>query len=231
MRKMAMVEMNKKCKWGCVIILSCLLMSCSGDDDYHYPSVQLEFLTAYSNAEGKLQSVLTDEGKLLSVVEDLTNSSVKADTAVRIVSYYEKVTDDTGAEGGKLYAVSQAISSVPLPTETFTEGVKTKASEVMSSWLGYNYLNVVLTLKQQGQHTLGFVEEEFSIDSSNGCATARVMLYHDATSDVEDYTKRAYLSIPLKQYLTEEVKRLFVYFSLYTDSETVETYEFTYEAG
>ena len=54
--------MKKYCDWWLLPLLACLLTGC-GDDDYHYPSVKLEFLTAFSGADGYLQSVVTDEGE------------------------------------------------------------------------------------------------------------------------------------------------------------------------
>ena len=55
--------MKKYCDWWLLPLLACLLAGC-GDDDYHYPSVKLEFLTAFSGAGGYLRSVVTDEGNL-----------------------------------------------------------------------------------------------------------------------------------------------------------------------
>ena len=51
-------------------VLVFMLVSCGDDDDYHYPSVKLDFLTAQAGADGSLQSVLTDEGETLAIVED-----------------------------------------------------------------------------------------------------------------------------------------------------------------
>ncbi len=55
--------MKKYCDWWLLPLLACLLAGC-GDDDYHYPSVKLEFLTAFSGADGYLRSVVTDERNL-----------------------------------------------------------------------------------------------------------------------------------------------------------------------
>ena len=65
--------MKKYCDWWLLPLLACLLAGC-GDDDYHYPSVKLEFLTAFSGADGYLRSVVTDEGETLPVVEDKTKT-------------------------------------------------------------------------------------------------------------------------------------------------------------
>ena len=77
--------MKKHCCSLLVVLLSCLLASC-GDDDYRYPSVKQDFLTAFSGTDGRLESVLTDEGERLRIVEGASGLRVSADTAVRIVA-------------------------------------------------------------------------------------------------------------------------------------------------
>ena len=74
--------MKKYCDWWLLPLLACLLAGC-GDDDYHYPSVKLEFLTAFSGADGYLRSVVTDEGETLPVVEDKTKTKIEANASVR----------------------------------------------------------------------------------------------------------------------------------------------------
>ena len=147
---------------------------------------------------------------------------------MRVISNYGLETAADGGEGVRLYALSKAIAPLPKPADSFKGGVKTKPADVTSIWLGCGYLNMVLSVKQQAVHTLGFVEDEVTVDDK-GCATVRLTLYHDATSDVEDYTKRAYASVPLRQYLADEdVRSLRVYFSVHTtdSDEGVKTYEF-----
>ena len=74
--------MKKYCDWWLLPLLACLLAGC-GDDDYHYPSVKLEFLTAFSGADGYLRSVVTDEGETLPVVEDKTKTITGGFRAIR----------------------------------------------------------------------------------------------------------------------------------------------------
>ena len=104
--------MKKHCCSLLVVLLSCLLASC-GDDDYRYPSVKQDFLTAFSGMDGRLESVL-------------------ADTAVRIVANYETLAiGDGDVAGAKLYALLQTVSPVPLAAAEFEEGVKTEPSEIL----------------------------------------------------------------------------------------------------
>ena len=95
--------------WGLLF-----LMTACGDDDYYYPSVRQDFLTAFSGADGRLETVLTDEGETFRVVEDASGMRVGADAAIRIVANYETLTTDDKVAGVKLYALLQAISPVPL---------------------------------------------------------------------------------------------------------------------
>lgn len=206
-----------------VVVLLCLFVSC-GDDDYHYPSVKQDFLTAFSGSDGRLESVLTDEGETFQIVEDASGLRVNADTAIRIVANYETLIADNDVIGGKLYALLQTVSPVPLAAAEFEGGVKTEPSEIQSIWLGYGYLNIVLKVKQQGKHLFHFVEDEVVVDRDNGRVTVQLTLYHDISSIVQDYSKRAYLSVPLKQYMADGIKDMSVYFRIYTYSDRFKTY-------
>ncbi len=220
--------MKKDCLYGLMFLLAALSASCGDNDDYHYPSVRLEFLTAYSGADGTLQSVQTDDGARYTVLADDSDTRINADSLVRIICNYGLEPASDGGKGVHLYALSKAISPLPIPADSFKDGVKTKPADVTSIWLGYGYLNMVLSVKQQKVHTLGFVEDEVTV-GDGGCATVRLTLFHDTTSDVEDYSKRAYVSVPLRQYLdNEDVHSLRVYFSVHTtgSDEGVKTYEF-----
>ena len=209
------------------LLLLCLSAACS-DDDYHYPSVKLEFLTAYSGNDGKLSSVVTDDGIAYPVVQDDSNSRITADSLVRIISNYEAVTADDGTTGVRLYALSAAIAPLPRTADKFKEGVKNEPADIQSIWMGHDYLNMVLTVKQEGKHGLAFVEDGVEIDAETQTTTVRLTLYHEVQSTTEAYTKRAYLSIPLKQYATEGTEKVLVHFTLYTDEESTKTYAFTY---
>lgn len=215
--------MKKYCCGLLVVVLLCLFVSC-GDDDYHYPSVKQDFLTAFSGSDGRLESVLTDEGETFQIVEDASGLRVNADTVIRIVANYETLVTDNDVIGGKLYALLQAVSPIPLAAAEFEGGVKTEPSEIQSIWLGYGYLNIVLKVKQQGKHLFHFVEDEVAVDRDSGRVTVQLTLYHDISSIVQDYSKRAYLSVPLKQYMTDGIKDMSVYFRIYTYSDRFKTY-------
>ena len=95
--------------YGCLLGMLCLLLTACGEDSYHYPSVKLEFLTAYSGGDGALERVLTDDGEEYAVLVDDSHLHIRPDSLVRIVSNYEWVHNE-GDEGVHLYAVSAAPS-------------------------------------------------------------------------------------------------------------------------
>ena len=77
--------MKKYCDWWLLPLLACLLTGC-GDDDYHYPSVKLEFLTAFSGADGYLRSVVTDdviESPQSIVIPEAANREISATVVLK----------------------------------------------------------------------------------------------------------------------------------------------------
>ncbi|MCD8310211.1 MAG: NigD-like protein [Prevotellaceae bacterium] len=210
------------------LLAATLSLTACSDDDYHYPSVKLEFLTAYSDADGTLSSVLTDDGELLPIVENASSLTTKADTILRIVANYETLTQAGGTTGAKIYSLARAFSSIPVKAEEFEDDIITLPTEMVSIWPGLEYLNIVLTAKQQGTHTFAYIEQAATDASNAGTRSVQLLLYHDCTTDVEDYSKRAYLSVPLKPYLTRDVRELVITLTLYTDAGTWDTYTTTY---
>lgn len=208
-------------------MFACLLAAC-GEDEYHYPPVKLEFLTAHAGADGNLHSILTDEGKTYTVVEDATNSNVEANSSVRMVSNYGPMVASDGTSGVKLYAAMRTVSPVPQLAEEFEEGVRTDPADVLSIWMGIDYLNIIVNVKAQGgKHTFHFIEDKVAADAETGHKDVHLTLYHDAAGDT-GYTQRAYLSVPLRQYAAEGTEKVTVHFSLHTYSGEIKTYDFDY---
>lgn len=175
-----------------LVLLIALLAACS-DDEYHYPSVKLEFLTARSDANGRLAWVTTDQGETYTVKQDDSQLKVGADSTLRIISQYE-----VEAEGVRLYAVGRPVSPLPLPSDAFKEGVVTDPVELIAVWEGLQYLNLMVNVREpQGVHSFHFVEEQFENSELH------LRLYHKSGSDIQAYGQRVYLSIPLADYLAK----------------------------
>lgn len=215
-------------KSGIILItLILLLCGCNDDNDYHYPSVKLEFLTATSDAKGRLTEVVTDKGMRYQVLVDGSKLKLPGDTLLRIVTNYEEITQD-GESGVQLYGALIPISNVPIAADEFKEGILTDAADVQSIWMGLDYLNMMLQVKaQDAKHTFAFVEEEVMTDEAGKHKVVHLSLYHDADDDLQAYTQRAYASIPLRHYATEGIEQVTIHFSLQTYSGR-KTYEFEY---
>lgn len=211
----------------------CLLLSLVGlwtacaDDDYHYPSVSLEFMTASTNSNGYLQTVQADDGTVYEVMNAVAAPHLAADSTLRIVANYAREPLDDGSTGALLYEAQTAISPVPCAPDAFAEGVKADPASVLSIWMGLDYLNLVLEIQcADGAHAFHFVEERID-DLAPGRREVSLSLYHDAGDDPAYYTRRVYLSVPLRQYAADGGSST-IRFSLRNYAGETETYTFDY---
>jgi hypothetical protein len=211
----------KTIKWyqtGWLYALLLLLMSACKDDDYHYPSVQLEFVTVEAGADGKVETLIPDSGDPLPVSNDRSNSSITANSRRRALSQYVVVGSGVTATAD-IYSLQSPIVPVPKPADdpAFKNGIKHDPVDVTSIWMGRNYLNIRLEVKvNTGKgHVFGIVEDRSKLDS-DGIVT--LLLYYDNGGDAEYYNRDAYLSVPLSQYVSTEnpQRKLTVQFEYYT---------------
>lgn len=207
--------------WGLLFLLT----AC-GEDDYYYPSVKLEFVTIEAGEDGRIQTLLPDKGASLPVLEDRTGSAISPNTSRRVMSNYEVLSG-----GVKIYSLQSLITPVPKPEDdpVYENGVKTDPVEVVSIWLGRDYLNMILNLKvSTGKgHTFGIVEDTSELETKG---IVDMLLYHDANSDEEYYNRRAYISVPLSQYIdTNNPKQIKIKFNTCKKDGSVDKYyEFDY---
>lgn len=219
-------------KVSCCLRL-CLLFSLMGlwtscaDDDYHYPSVSLEFMTARSNSAGYLQTVQADDGTVYEVINTVSAPNMAADSTMRIVANYACEPLDNGETGALLYAAQTTLSPVPCTPDAFEGGIKTDPASVLSIWMGLDYLNIVLEIQcAGGKHAFHFVEKQRG-QTSSGQQEVSLTLYHDAGGDPSYYSRRVYLSVPLRQYAVGGVSST-IRFSLCNYAGETETYTFDY---
>ena len=212
----------------CLPLILWLATAC-GEDEYHYPDVRLDYLTAHSGTDGRLETILADDGTLYDVQNTVYAPHEAADTTLRIVANYTRETDEEGHMGALLYAAQTTISPVPLPADRFEDGIKADPASVLSIWMGLDYLNLVLEIKTaDGSHTFHFVEDEVSWDAATARREVALSLYHDAGDDPQYYTRRVYLSVPLRQYAADGARTVSLRFSLHNYDNEVETYSFEY---
>ena len=180
--------------WGLLF-----LMTACGDDDYYYPSVKLEFVTVEAGEDGRIQTLIPDKGEVLTVSEDRTGSTISPNTSRRVMSNYEVLSGENTAT---IYSLQSLITPVPKPEDdpVYKDGIKLDPVEMVSIWLGRDYLNMILNLK---------------VSTGKG---------HDG----EYYNRRAYISVPLAQYIDEEnpgrtIKIKFKYYTYDKDGSPIES--------
>ncbi|MCC8186607.1 MAG: NigD-like protein [Bacteroides sp.] len=181
-----------------------LLGSCS-KDKYEYPSVKLELITIEAGNTGRIQTFVTDDGERLTVAEDKSQTVIDPDSRMRVLSNYQPLSSQNGTLTGEgvIYAVGSVVSAEPIPVSEIEGDLKTDPVTLQSIWMGADYLNLVVLVKaQSGVHYFRFVEDEIVTDDEEGVTHIYLSLYHDASNDTEAYTQKAYLSIPLRQYVS-----------------------------
>lgn len=204
-----------------------VIYSCSNKNDYEYPPVKMEYLSADIGSDGTVSSILTDDETRYLVVENLSSFNSVADSTIRVVSYYEIETVADSISGVKIYAMSKAVAPLPESRVEFGNGVKTDPVDVVGIWMGRNYLNIILNVKvNNGVHYFNFVED--TVYTVARKKTVSLELYHDARNDSMYYWRRAYLSVPLSQYATSGVDSVMIDFRLYQYNGKEKTYQLKY---
>lgn len=203
-----------------LIICSCFLLfivlfSGCDNDGYKgtFPSVVLEFATVQADDEGRLAFLITDKKEILLVLEDQTKTKIEPREQRRVVCNYEIAESNKGVI---IYSLSATLTSNPIPKKELEFVLKEDPISVQSSWLGSDYLNLIMQIRVDDakKHKFSFIEDNYFTEGH----TSRVdlILYHDDGGDFFAHTDRAYFSIPLHKYLlnkqVNEVKLSFSYF-------------------
>lgn len=185
--------------WGLL-----LLMAACEEDEYYYPPVKFEFVTVVAGDNGRMQMLIPDKGEPLPVSEDRTGSTISPNEFRRALSNYETLSEGANATA-RIYSLQGLVAPEPKPEddEVYEGGIKTDPVEMVSIWMGRNYLNMILNLKiAQGKgHVFGIVEDTSELESE-GVVT--LLLYHNANADQGFFDRRAYVSVPLSKYANEE---------------------------
>lgn len=208
-----------------LVALPFLLSSCDENDGYVYPSVKLEFLTAETGDDGRIRSVVTDEGIRFPIEKDHTRSQLDPNESVRIMSNYEVLTSGDNEPEVRIYGLMQVVSVDPKPRAEFENGVRTDPVDVTSVWLGQDYINMVLGIRwQNAKHQFHFIEESVT-GGVDGRPDVTLSLYHDDGGDMQAYSQKAYLSVPLKNTYPHGAH---IKFMFNTYNKGVKCYEFDY---
>lgn len=223
---MKRIKLHRIWLWGIL-----LLMAACGDDDYYYPPVKLEFVTVEAGEDGHIQTLIPDKGWALPVSQDRSGSTIASHTSRRLMSNYETVSEN-GVSKAVIYSLQALITPPPLLEDdpAYEGGLKYDPVEMVSIWMGRNYLNMILNLKvNTGKgHVFGIVEDVSQLEEES---IVHLTLYHNANADAEFYNRRAYISVPLEKYSEEkrperEIKIKFTYHAY--DQPEPKSYELEY---
>lgn len=163
-----------------VVILT-VFVSCKNDeDDETYPSIITEMADLYTNAQGAVEKIVTDNGITYQVTNTINNLAPNA--IYRILCGYVP-----SGNSATIYQ-SQGVYYLRDSTAVAT----TDPTGVKSAWRAGRYINIYLSpLTQGGEHYWGFITD--SIKDGH----AWVSLHHRQNADPLSYTQPTYASLPV----------------------------------
>ena len=210
----------------CFLLLLCMLaLEGCKEDKYVYPSVLTEFINIRTDYSGTLKELITDQGETLSVQQREGLSGLTPDSIYRTVSVYERL-ESSEEDDAYLYSSQLILAALPLPADQF-ETVRTDPLSIQSIWKSGEYINLVLLpMVKDKPHAFHFIDQ--GITEANGKRTLNLTLYHDRNNDMEAFTRKVYLSIPLWGYKEVLEKGDQVVVQINTYEEGMTTRSFTY---
>lgn len=202
MSRFSITQLFGKLYLSVLFVVSVFIVSCTDDEENRrYPALLSEFVEVTTTSSARLDLLYTDAGESLPISNSASigTNGLTPDSIYRAIGRYERVLSDNGTWEATIYALQLIPSSYAVSASYFPE-VKQDPVAMQSLWRGGNYLNIILLVKvQNGKHLFRFIDEGMS-QSENGVNTFSFSLYHDAAGDVEAYTQKVYLSIPLYPY-------------------------------
>lgn len=195
-----------------VLLTAAFLCSSCKEDSTVYPPVLTEFVNLQTDHSGNIHMLLTDEGSTFTISHATNDRKLVPDSTYRVVALYE--IQETQTPTAYLYDFTYAFSKMPLTI--WKDELKQDPVKIQSIWTKGDYLNLILLIKAQNQpHVFHFIETDKH-------PIVRLQLYHDKGSDIEAYTQRAYLSVPLQHYKSDNNE---IQFTINTD-QGIKTYSF-----
>ena len=210
------------------ILLTAILLSACGKEDYVYPNLLTEMACLKTNDEGYGFQILTDDGTAWNLREGNRPDSLTADSTYRVICRFAPFPSNGSSEQeATAYSFQSVISPIPLPESSF-KSIHTDPVSIQSIWQSKNYLNMILLIKiKEKGSKLAFVDQGISVNEDD-TQTLTLMLYHNRNNDVEGYDQKYYLSVPLWHYQDKLQKGDRIEFKLNTYKEGMTYRTFTY---
>jgi len=198
------------CLVGCAICAALLVLSSCANDAYDkgegdYSLMQAEMAEIHINSNVLVDYFITDANDRYSVATPFKNSWMTTpDSTYRAVAYFNKRDD------GMADVIGLSRVGVLMPKRL--KNLKTDPVRFESVWISPNraYLNAGIYLlmgstdDEQSIHTLGCHIDTLH-RNDDGTETMQLTLHHDQGGVPEYYSQRTYVSIPLKDAMTDSV--------------------------
>ena len=211
-----------------ISLLTLVLYSSCGEEDYHYPDVITSFTCLHSNSQGKGTLLKTDEGSTWHIDPQYQPIGLVKDSIYRVISQFDRMPETEPSDSIiRPYSFRLTLSPSPFPKSELKE-MHTDPVSIQSIWKSEGYLNLILKIKKKNKmHLYGFVEEELTI-SDKGPSKLMLTLFHDRKDDVEAFDEKLYFSVPLKSYESVLQKGDSIIFQLQTYEEGMTSRTFIY---
>ena len=172
-----------------LLLLAVLAAGCSDDaDDMPFPALVTELVMAQADAQGAMDSFVTDAGTTYTVTNTITG--MDAGSRLRCLCGY--VVEEAGR------AVVYSAQEVPiLPNVTSAQRVRRDPTGIESAWLSGGFINMHLTpMTHGGKQGWAFLCDSVTPNAAAG-HTLHLSLYHDLADDAASYTTDLYACIAL----------------------------------
>lgn len=210
------------------ILFAAMLLTACGEEEYVYPDLITEMSCLKTDAEGFGTQIITDDGTIWHLKKGNQPDSLTADSLYRVVSRFAPLTTSGEKQAeAKAYSFTSVIAPLPKLASEYP-AIKTDPVNIQSIWRSGDYLNMILPIMVKNQkHELSFVEKEIT-RNADGTQTLTLILFHDRKGDVEGFTQKYYLSVPLWHYQGILNKGDQIIFQLNTYKEGMTSRTFTY---
>lgn len=167
----------------------------TGDGDYS--SLRADFGILMTNAKAQIESFLSDDDVTYHFSVPTEVESLKPDTIYRALVYY----DYDGVKKAKLRGTSSVGVVTPSPLKE-NETMKTDPVHWESTWISANasYINLALSVMTGASDYEELVRQRVGMVTDSVSQNRHYLtLYHDQAGQPEYYSRKIYVSIPVKE--------------------------------
>lgn len=175
-----------------LFLASAFLFTVSCEEFANVEPFVYNLVSVDTDSKGNFYQIRDDYGKVLAITaNECETDGNTPDSTYRMICNYIEYEDNTAL----LNSVNEIISCIARPLSYFDgHEIKKDPLDVQSFWVSGGYLNIVLEIKGLNKpHSLSPIDYSTDTEVIFG-------FYHDHNSDVQSYTKNAYVSIPLWPY-------------------------------